>query len=193
MPISKAGKIVIGALATGGVSGAGAYLHHILTKPTIKDKLEGTLIGKDETSIWQARVTKLTSDNAIISETLKAINSGGDNKATKIQNWCEINLRNTFISEENKGFKEIQKYCAYNIKEKAGTVIEINSWDNTRNNAKLKDQTNNIQLSPSMSKVKSELTSKQDALKEWCKEVYEKPFKGEKDQDYLDTKAYCVA
>lgn len=195
MSLSITNKIAISGASVGGISGAVAYAHHELSKITLAEKLKGTLIQNEEI-IWAARATKLDGDNGQLSDSLKLVKDPKDAKGDKLKAWCQESLKNTFSSESDQLFKEAEKYCVYNIKEKAGTVIEENAWKLDTHNTKLNNKTDKDNLSTEMKRIKEALKpdhTKSEELKKWCLNAYEKPFKGEKDQDFKDTKEYCVA
>ncbi|OAL10013.1 hypothetical protein A6V39_03810 [Candidatus Mycoplasma haematobovis] len=196
MPISKVGKIAIATVSAGGVSGGVAYGYHEFTKVTFKDKLGKNLIKQDEAEKWKARVATLKADTSALSKSLKLVKDADDSTGDKVKEWCEDSLKNKFTSED-QGFKEVQKYCTYNIKDKVSGAIEISRWSNTTNNLKLKSPAPNTVLSKEMTRIKNELTKSvspnENALRDWCKATYEKPFKDDKDPDYLDASVYCVA
>ncbi|OAL10588.1 hypothetical protein A6V39_00790 [Candidatus Mycoplasma haematobovis] len=200
MALSKANKIVVGALTTGGVSGTGAYTYYELTRPTIKDKLGETLLSYEskDADKWKTRSVTLSKDNGNLSKELKKVKDGTDTDDSRIKGWCQTNINNKFTSDKDPIFLEVQKYCTYNLKDKIEKTIDTSSWEASKHNKKLKGLQNNEGLSDEMKKIKAKLADgaigrDENALKEWCKSSYEKPFKGEQDQDYLDTKEYCVS
>ncbi|OAL10010.1 hypothetical protein A6V39_03795 [Candidatus Mycoplasma haematobovis] len=203
MALSKVSKIVVGALTTGGVSGAGAYTYYELTKETIKDKLGDKLLdfGTTDNTKWKARADILAKDQSTtLSAGLAKIKQEKDTDGSKVKGWCEKNIKNKFVSEEDSLFQEIRKYCTYHIKDKVGVVVE-ETWSssNSKNNDKLKKVNGDAEtkLSATMKNIKAKLsasdTTKDDnALKTWCLATYEKPFEKEDTQEIEDVKEYCA-
>lgn len=185
------GKVGLVVASVGTIGTATTYGLYEFNRETIGDKLKGTLLTKEPTDKdkWVTRATDLKGYQQELSEDLKKIQTGNQD-GSDIQAWCETNLKNKFTSEDSQLFKEIQRYCVYNIKEKIGTVIT--DWA-TESDKKFKE---GEQLSDEMQKIKDALTKQsspdKNALKNWCELIFKKPFKGETDQGYLDAKKYCT-
>lgn len=198
MALSTINKVVIGAITTGGFAGATAYVHHELTKVTIKDKLGETLLSYEQkdNEKWKARGASLSKAGNELSSDLNKIKTEKDENGSKIKGWCQTNIKNKFTSDKDTLFLEVQKYCTYNIKDKIGNAIDTTKWEKDKHNKRIKELKEDREwISKEMKAIKDKLNQAQpeeDALKNWCASSYEKPFKGDEDQGYRDTLNYCV-
>ncbi|AEW45259.1 hypothetical protein MHC_01965 [Mycoplasma haemocanis str. Illinois] len=194
--ISKVG--VTAATALGGGMASYVGYAYVFKKPekktTIREKLGSFLLDTKSSDKWISRKTQLSeaSVDSLVVE-LKTLKNGVTDD--QIKNWCSEAASKVYEDVSALYFENIRTYCTFHVEDKLPEgYIGKDSGDWNKANDRLKQVQSDATLSGQMKAMKAKLTnaSSTDDLKNWCLGVYEKPFLGEDDQDFMDAKDYCA-
>ncbi|OAL09821.1 hypothetical protein A6V39_05180 [Candidatus Mycoplasma haematobovis] len=203
----------IGTIA--GVSGLGYGIYsNVQSKPEVHEektetpsyaeKLSGTLLSVEDgqnSTEWGKRLEKLkVAREEDLVESLKLIKGKkSPSEATQkdVQNWCKDNIKNPSKDEKNKEFLNIQSYCVFSIKEKISNAVNESEDEGSEKWKKGHDVLLTINDENQLDEKLKEAKKKKDAeakkaIKEWCTAEYQKPYKGEKDQGFINAKKLCI-
>ncbi|AEW45884.1 hypothetical protein MHC_05140 [Mycoplasma haemocanis str. Illinois] len=196
-------KVASSLLGCGSAGVAGFGLYQYLNRHiSIAEKLRGTLLSTEANATeWSARLTSLKGSNGNLVPELKAIKDKNDSATVEdLKHWCSDSLKIRFNHKEDLLFHNIQKYCAYSIKEKLGNsnIVGDSTEDGDSKLSTLLSKlssTDESKISKFFKTIKD--TSGTDnagnkALKARCKEAYSYPFKGEYDLKFQNVKEFCT-
>ncbi|CBY92492.1 hypothetical protein HF1_04840 [Mycoplasma haemofelis str. Langford 1] len=199
--VSKAGVAAVGALGAGTASYMGyEYVFNSkeeVKKTTIRERLGDLLLDTSSSDKWAARKTKLSqAEDTSLVEELKSLKSGVSED--QVKGWCSGAATKTYEDVSALYFENVRTYCTFYIEDKLPEgYLKKESGDWSKASDRLKNVQTGVALSDQMKAIKDKLTTQgssgtNDDLKNWCVGVYEKPFLGEDNQDFVDAKVYCA-
>lgn len=193
----------VGSVLTSGAATVfGGFYYN--SRETIGDKFKNECLptnlntSDDAWDIAQEKFKNLSSVNEAwktLHENIKVKNE----EKNLLKDFCSQEYSKTykdmFYTYENGIIEELQKHCHISIKEKykQKTIKEKSEFgDKVKNLEKSEAKINTKSLREVKESLNTQTQKKEEKLKNWCSENYEKPYLGEMNDIYIDFKEYCL-